>query len=99
LYILVTLLASTDSPNGGTTPGASMHLELEMLVDIGLSPVEALQAATSNPARVFGFGDRGRIAEGFLADLILVDGRPDENIKDTRRLHTVWKAGTAYSGP
>ncbi len=70
-----------------------------MLVDLGLSPVEALQAATSNPARVFGIGDRGRIAEGFLADLMLVHGRPDENIKDTRRIHTVWKAGTAYSGP
>ncbi len=80
-------------------PGASMHLELEMLVDIGLSPVEALQAATSNPARVFGMQDRGRIAEGLLADLLLVEGRPDENIKDTRRLHTVWKAGVAQPGP
>ena len=94
----VTLLASTDSPNGGTTVGASMHMELELLVDIGLSPVEALQAATSNPARVFGLQDRGRIAEGLLADLLLVEGRPDENIKDTRRLHTVWKAGVAQPG-
>jgi len=95
----VTLLASTDSPNAGTMPGASMHLELEMLVDIGLSPVEALQAATSNPARVFGIQDRGHIAEGLLADLLLVKGRPDENIKDTRRLHTVWKAGVVHAGP
>jgi imidazolonepropionase-like amidohydrolase len=91
----VTLLASSDSPNAGTIPGASMHLELELLVEIGLSPVEALQAATSNPARVFGIQDRGRIAEGLLADLLLVEGRPDENIRDTRRLHTVWKAGVA----
>ena len=95
----VTLLASTDSPNRGTVVGASMHVELELLVDLGLSPVEALQAATSNPARVFGLQDRGRIAEGLLADLLLVEGRPDENIKDTRRLHTVWKAGVAHAGP
>jgi imidazolonepropionase-like amidohydrolase len=95
----ITLLAGSDSPNGGTSVGASMHLELEMLVDLGLSPVEALQAATSNPASVFGIQDRGRIAEGLLADLLLVDGRPDENITDTRRLHTVWKAGVAHPGP
>ena len=40
-----------------------------------------------------------RLAEGLLADLLLVEGRPDENIKDTRRLHTVWKAGVAHAGP
>lgn len=95
----VTLLAGSDSPNAGTVVGASMHLELEMLVDIGLSPVEALRAATSSPARVFGIKDRGRIAEGLLADLLLVEGRPDEDIKDTHRLHTVWKAGFAHSAP
>jgi imidazolonepropionase-like amidohydrolase len=95
----VTLLAGSDTPNRGTTVGASMHLELEMLVEVGLSPVEALQAATSGPARVFGIEDRGRIAAGLLADLLLVEGRPDENIKDTRRLHTIWKAGVAHAGP
>ena len=92
----ITLLAGSDSPNAGTTVGASMHLELEMLVDLGLSPVEALRAATSSPAREFGIKDRGRIAEGLLADLLLVEGRPDENIKDTRRLLTIWKAGALH---
>ena len=89
----ITLLAGSDSPNAGTTVGASMHLELEMMVDLGLSPIEALRSATSSPARVFRIQDRGRIAEGLLADLLLVEGRPDENIKDTRRFHAIWKAG------
>jgi len=76
-----------------------MHIELERLVACGLSPVESLQAATSSPARVFGIQDRGRIAEGLLADLLLVEGEPDRNIRDTRRLHTIWKAGVSHPGP
>jgi imidazolonepropionase-like amidohydrolase len=95
----VTLLAGSDSPNLGTAVGASMHLELELLVNLGLAPVEALRTATSNPASAFGIRDRGRIAEGLLADLLLVSGKPDQNIKDTRRLHTIWKAGVAHPGP
>jgi imidazolonepropionase-like amidohydrolase len=95
----VALIAGSDSPNPGTVVGASMHLELERLVAVGLSPVDALRAATSVPASVFDIQDRGRIAEGLLADLLLVEGKPDVNIKDTRRIHTIWKAGTAHPGP
>ena len=93
------MIAGSDSPNPGTVVGASMHLELERLVAVGLSPVDALRAATSVPASVFDIQDRGRIAEGLLADLLLVEGKPDVNIKDTRRIHTIWKAGTAHPGP
>jgi len=57
----VPVLAGTDAPNPGTTHGASIHRELELLVQAGLSPAEALTAATSAPAKAFGLGDRGRI--------------------------------------
>lgn len=92
----ITILSGTDSPNGGTTVGASMHAELELLVEAGLTPVEALAAATSTPARVFGLVDRGRIAEGLLADMLLVGGSPDRTIAHTKKIITVWKAGKAY---
>jgi imidazolonepropionase-like amidohydrolase len=92
----VTILSGTDSPNGGTTVGASMHIELELLVEAGLTPVEAMAAATSTPARVFGLADRGRIAEGLLADMLLVEGSPDRSISDTRKIVMVWKAGKAH---
>lgn len=94
----VTILSGTDSPNGGTTVGASMHLELELLVEAGLTPVEAMAAATSAPARMFGLNDRGRIAEGMLADLVLVEGSPDQVITDTRNIVMIWKAGKAHAG-
>lgn len=94
----VTILSGTDSPNGGTTVGASMHLELELLVEAGLTSVEALAAATSTPATVFGLDDRGRIAEEMLADLVLVQGAPDQVITDTRNILMTWKAGKVHPG-
>ena len=92
----VTVLAGSDSPNGGTTEGASLHLEMELLVEAGLTPIEALRAATSSPATAFGLQDRGRIAEGLQADLLLVDGQPDQDITDTRNLAMIWKAGKVH---
>ena len=86
----------SDSSNGGTTFGASLHLELELLAEAGQTPVEALRAATSNPARVFGLQDRGRIAEGLKADLLMVDGKPDQTVSDTRRLSMNWKNGGVH---
>ena len=87
------ILAGTDSPNPGTTPGASIHRELELLVEAGMPPTEALKAATANGASAFGLNDRGRIANGLKADLILVDGNPAESITDTRNIKGIWKAG------
>ena len=92
----LTILAGSDSPNGGTTVGASIHLEMELMVEAGLSPIDALRAATSNPAEVFGLQDRGRIKEGRRADLLMVGGQPDQNISDTRRIAMIWKAGKAH---
>ena len=69
-----------------------------MLVEAGLTPLEAMTAATSAPARMFGLNDRGRIAEGMLADLVLVEGSPDQVITDTRNIVMTWKAGKAHAG-
>lgn len=91
----VRILAGTDAPNPGTTHGASMHRELELLVQSGLTPVEALIAATSTPAAAFGLKDRGRIAPGLRADLLLVDGDPTKDITATRAIDTIWKGGVA----
>ena len=95
----VPLLAGTDAPNPGTAHGISLHQELDNLVRAGLSPGEALAAATSVPARVFGLGDRGRIAPGLRADLVLVDGDPTRDITATRRIAAIWKAGVAFARP
>jgi imidazolonepropionase-like amidohydrolase len=89
----VTILAGTDAINTGATPGASLHAELLALVESGLSPTEALVAATSAPARAFRLGDRGRIAPGLRADLLLVDGDPTADVTATRAIVGVWKQG------
>ena len=89
----VPILAGSDSPNPGTTHGASLHRELELLVSAGLSPTEALAAATASPARAFGLKDRGRIAPGLRADLVLVQGDPTTDITATRAIERVWKLG------
>ncbi len=89
----VPILAGTDAPNPGTTHGVSLHRELELLVDSGLSPVDALRAATSLPADAFHLPDRGRIAPGLKADLVLVEGDPSTVITSTRNIVSIWKDG------
>jgi imidazolonepropionase-like amidohydrolase len=90
----VPVLAGSDAANPGTAHGASMHRELELLVRAGLTPVEALAAATAVPAEVFHLNDRGVIAAGKRADLVLVKGDPTHDITATREIVAVWKAGT-----
>jgi imidazolonepropionase-like amidohydrolase len=85
----VPILAGTDAP----THGVSIHRDLELLVQAGLEPRDALEAATSAAAQAFGFRDRGRIAPGLRADLLLVQGDPTVNIKATRAIRRIWKAG------
>jgi imidazolonepropionase-like amidohydrolase len=91
-----TILAGTDAPNPGTAHGISMHRELELLVHAGLTPTEALIAATSAPARAFSLPDRGTIAVGQRADLFLVEGDPTQDITATRAIVWVWKGGVAF---
>jgi imidazolonepropionase-like amidohydrolase len=89
----VPLLVGTDSPAPGQAYGPSVHRELELLVGAGLTPVQALSAATAAPARAFRLTDRGRIVSGLRADLVLIDGDPTTDILHTRRIVTVWKRG------
>jgi imidazolonepropionase-like amidohydrolase len=89
----VPILAGTDAGNPGTATGVSMHGEMELLVAAGLTPLEALRAATSAPAAAFHLTDRGRIAAGLRADLVLVNGDPSTDIRATRDIAGVWKAG------
>jgi imidazolonepropionase-like amidohydrolase len=93
-----TILAGTDANGDPSTPyspphGEAMHQELQLLVDAGLSPVEALRAATVAPAEVFGLTDRGTITTGQRADLLLVDGDPTADIGATRNITGVWISG------
>lgn len=92
----VPILAGSDAPNPGTTHGASIHRELELLVKAGLTPEQALAAATSVPARIFHLNDRGRIAPGLRADLVLVGGDPRKDVTDTRNIVRVWKGGKPF---
>lgn len=92
------ILAGTDAnavPASPASPpfGESLHQELELLVDAGLSPAEALEAATSAPADHFELSDRGRVAPGLRADLVLLDADPLREISATRRILGVWVAG------
>ena len=92
----VPICAGTDAMNPGTAHGVSIHRELELLVDAGLSPMDALRAATSVPARCFGLDDRGRVAAGLRADLVLVRGDPTSDILATRDIARVWKSGVPF---
>ncbi len=92
----VPILAGSDAPNPGTTHGASIHRELELLVRAGLTPVEALRAATAAAADAFDLGDRGRIAAGLKADLVLVQGDATADVRATRNIVTIWKDGTPF---
>ncbi|HEX6106617.1 MAG TPA: amidohydrolase family protein [Gemmatimonadales bacterium] len=83
----VRILAGTDLGNPFLVPGASLHDELLLLAEAGLSPLEALQAATVEPARVLGLGDSvGRVAVGMLADLVLLEADPLDDLRHTRRI-------------
>jgi imidazolonepropionase-like amidohydrolase len=93
----VPILAGTDAPNPGTGHGVSMHGELALLVEAGLTPEQALRAGTSAPAKAFGIKDRGRIAKGLRADLLLIDGDPTKEITATREIAGIWKGGAAIN--
>ena len=92
----VTIVAGTDAADVGvlgTAHGVSLHQELALLVDCGLTPTEALTAATSAAAVSFRLPDRGRIAPGRQADLLTVDGDPTVNITDSLSIQAVWRRG------
>lgn len=94
----ITILAGTDTPLAFLTPGFSLHKELEMLVQGGLKPLEALESATILPARYFGLEDTmGSIDKNRMADLVLLDANPLSNIRNTRKIRAVVRNGTYYN--
>ena len=82
-------LAGPGADAMGTMPGISLHTELELLVRLGLSPREALAAATNNYSQQFGWNDLGLIAPGRRADILVVDGDPTVNVWNARRISTL----------
>jgi hypothetical protein len=93
----VVLLAATDVGVPLQIPGLSLHQELVRLVEAGLTPLQALQSATINPARVLGMTDSlGTVEPGKLADLVLLDVNPLEDILATQRIRAVIADGRLY---
>jgi hypothetical protein len=82
-------LAASGAPAMGTMPGISLHTELEMLVRIGLSPREALAAATNNYSLQFGWNELGQIAPGRRADILVLDADPTASVWNARRIATL----------
>jgi imidazolonepropionase-like amidohydrolase len=80
-------------------PGFAEHRELQLFVESGLSPLQALECATSSAAALIGLTDRGVLAAGKLADFILLSGDPLADISNTEKIAAVWHRGKKVSGP
>lgn len=88
------IAAGTDTPIGWSIPGYSLHTELEQYVEVGMTPLEALHAATVKPAEYFGLEkEMGQLKTGFIADAVLLKGNPAENIAKTRGVAAVINRG------
>ena len=86
----VKMLAASDAVVWYVVPGFSLHDELELFVKAGLTPMEALQTATLNPATYLGLSDVvGTVEEGKKADLVLLEANPLETISNTKRISAV----------
>ncbi|MGW2380164.1 amidohydrolase family protein [Streptomyces lincolnensis] len=85
----VRLAAGTDTGTGYLVPGFALHDELALLVSAGLTPAEALRAATRDAARTLGLPAVGTVARGQAADLLVLDADPLRDIRNTRRIHGV----------
>ncbi|WP_131104274.1 amidohydrolase family protein [Ornithinimicrobium sufpigmenti] len=95
----VPVVLGTDHPGPGTVGGLGLVVEMELLVAGGMAPVEALRAATAVPGRVWGLADRTRIQPGLLADLVLVEGDPTQDITAMRRAVRTFRLGHPTEGP
>ena len=94
----VKFMAGSDGPDPYVFPGFSLHDELEWLVRSGFTPLQALQSATFNPALFLGKMDKyGVVEPEHIADLVLLDANPLEDIRNTRKIFGVVSAGKYYS--
>ena len=89
----------SDSGVGLRTPGVAEHLELALMVEAGLTPMQAITNATANAARLLKLDDRGVLASGKLADLVVLDGDPTADIANSRKIYAVWHRGKKAAGP
>ena len=89
----IALLAGTDPPNVGLDYGSSLHNELKLFVEGGLTPIQALKAATSTPNKVFNLGEIGVIEVGTSANFTLIDGDPLERIEEISQIQSIWAGG------
>ena len=89
----VMLVAGTDAPYPGTLLGEGVHRELALLAEAGLTPLEAISTATRNAALLMEADDWGVLAPGKRADILIVRGRPDRRIGDTRNVEMVVQGG------
>lgn len=93
-----TIVAGTDTPALiWTFPGMALHRELEIFVEIGLTEMEALKTATIHAAKSIGLDNLGTIAEGKIADLVILNMNPVENIKHTKEINLIIKGGKLYT--
>ena len=93
-----TVVAGSDTPAFVYTyPGMALHRELELFVEIGFTELEALQAATVNAAKSINLHDIGSIQEGKIADLVILNNNPLENIKHTQDIEFIVKGGKVYN--
>ncbi len=94
----VAIMAGTDSGEPGTHPGEELHQELELLVAAGLTPAQALRSATVEPAKYIGADEKlGAVAQGRVADLVLLDANPLVDIRNTRKIDGVVIGGKYFS--
>jgi len=92
----VQLLCGTDTPEPNVPPGFSMHQELQLLVESGMSPAGAIQAATIHNAEALRQADNlGSIEQGKLADLVVLNANPLTDIRNTRKIEMVFRGGVA----
>jgi imidazolonepropionase-like amidohydrolase len=91
----ILMAAGTDAPYPGDFQGEGIHHELELLVESGLTPMQAITISTKNAAKIMhAEAEWGTLESGKLADILIVDGKPDQNIRDSRKVSTVVKEGT-----
>ncbi|TDE17468.1 amidohydrolase family protein [Dyadobacter psychrotolerans] len=95
----ITVALGTDSGAFPIRPqGFSEHYDLELMVQSGISPVKAIRAGTANAAKALGIdADFGTIVVGKKADFVILEANPESNIKNTRKIHSVWKDGKEVS--
>lgn len=89
----IPILAGTDPPNANINMGTDLYKELVLFAKAGIPPLNVLKSATSLPADHFKLENIGYIKEGFIADLLLLEENPLEDINNLTTISTVWKGG------